>query len=107
MELETVKEMNLEIDKQINPWAYKLEVDDEYNYLNKILSVGYLVVSNAQLATKNNDGSLKLIESFQKNNEQCLNNSVELIRSLITHAMNRIDGMNSVRTNSFNLIKKE
>ena len=93
MELETVKEMNLEIDKQINPWAYKLEVDDEYNYLNKILSVGYLVVSNAQLATKNNDGSLKLIESFQKNNEQCLNNSVELIRSLITHAMNRIDGI--------------
>ena len=93
MELETVKEMNLEIDKQINPWAYKLEVDDEYNYLNKILSIGYLVVSNAQLATKNNDGSLKLIESFQKNNEQCLNNSVELIRSLITHAMNRIDGI--------------
>ena len=43
--------MNLEIDKQIKR-AYKLEVDDEYNYLNKILSVGYLVVSNAQLAAK-------------------------------------------------------
>lgn len=82
MESETVKEMNLEIDKEMNPWAYNLEVDDEYNYLNKILSIGHLVISSAQLSTNNDNGSQKLLESYQKNNEQCLNNMAEQFRNI-------------------------
>ena len=58
---EAVKEMNLEIDKEMNPWAYNLEVDDEYNYLNKILSIGHLVITSAQLSTNNDNGSQKLL----------------------------------------------
>ena len=93
MESETVKEMTLEIDKEMNPWAYNLDVNDEYTYLNTLLALGHLVKENIQINSNHDSGSQKLLESYQKNNEQCMNNSVELIRSTIAHVMNRIDSI--------------
>ena len=53
MEAETIKEMTLEIDKEMNPWAYNLDVNDEYTYLNTLLALGHLVKENIQINSNN------------------------------------------------------
>ena len=72
MEQETVKEMTLEIDKEMNPWAYNLDVNDEYTYLNTLLALGHLVKENIQINSNNDSGSQKLLESYQKNKEEII-----------------------------------
>ena len=99
MESPTVKEMNLEIDKEMNPWAFSLQVDDEYTYLNRILTIGYFVSTNIQLTTNNEDGSQKLLESYQKNNEQCMTNMTEQIRNILLTVSGEIQRMEQRTTN--------
>ena len=99
MELETVKEMSMEIDKQMNPWAYDLNVNDEYTYLNTLLALGHLVKENIQINANNDSGSQKLLESYQKNNEQAINNMTEHFRNIATQLSGGMERMEQRTSN--------
>ena len=99
MEIETVKEMSMEIDKQMNPWAYDLNVNDEYTYLNTLLALGHLVKENIQINANNDSGSQKLLESYQKNNEQAINNMTEHFRNIATQLSGGMERMEQRTSN--------
>ena len=99
MEIETVKEMSMEIDKEMNPWAYNLNVNDEYTYLNTLLALGHLVKENIQINANNDSSSQKLLESYQKNNEQAINNMTEHFRNIATQLSGGMERMEQRTSN--------
>lgn len=99
MESENEKEMSMDIDKQMNPWAYDLNVNDEYTYLNTLLALGHMVKENIQINANNDSGSQKLLESYQKNNEQAINNMTEQFRNIAIQLSGGMEKMEQRTTN--------
>ena len=85
--------MNIDIDENINAWAYNLDIPNVNEYLNNLLKMGHMVVSHAQISTDTSQTD-RLVESHHETTKMCMDNTAKRLEtaiSIMTQKMENIE----------------
>ena len=75
--------MNIDIDENINAWAYNLDIPNVNEYLNNLLKMGHMVVSHAQISTDTSQTD-RLVESHHETTKMCMDNTAKRLETAIS-----------------------
>lgn len=75
--------MNIDIDENINGWAYNLDIPNVNEYLNNLLKMGHMVVTQAQISTDTSQTD-RLMESHHETTKMCMDNTAKRLEYALT-----------------------
>lgn len=74
--------MNIDIDENINAWAYNLDIPNLNEYLNNLLKMGHMVVTQAQISTDTSQTD-RLMESHHETTKMCMENTAKRLENAL------------------------